>query len=219
MTIEAFIQQLSQARPSHAYNMYAHDAGNDAMVRRKNLALYLESMLSREPEIMLVGEAPGYQGSRQTGIPFTSEHIMLNGFRDHDVFGGDKGYEKISLHPEKVWKEPSSTIMWGEVLQMPVLPLIWSAFPFHPHEAGDQYTNRAPTVTELEEGRGYIEALLRMFPIRSVVAVGNQAQKSLEKLGLVEKGYVVDKVRHPSHGGKRDFAQGLKRIINNSTGF
>ena len=41
-----------------------------------NLKYYLYNMSLLKPNILFVGEAPGYQGCALTGIPFTSEFII-----------------------------------------------------------------------------------------------------------------------------------------------
>lgn len=199
--VSMFIRALADAEVGEsAFNQYLHPT------RRSNLHLYLTDMLSRKPSTLLVGEAPGYQGSRLTGVPFMSEHILLNGIESIGMFGAHRGYVKTDEYPDRIWKEPSATIVWGALGNIPdprQLPLIWAAFPFHPH-AGDPHTNRAPTSQELEIGRPFLHDLIDIFGIKNLIAVGNQAHKTL---GIM--GYDVPKVRHPSHGGKNDFIKGL----------
>ena len=49
----------------------------DTVLRRMNLELYLRKIADSEPKVLLLGEAPGYQGMRTTGIPFTHCQILL----------------------------------------------------------------------------------------------------------------------------------------------
>ena len=92
---------------------------------------------------------------------------------------------------------------------LPEIPLIWPAFPFHPHRPGEPWTNRAPNKEEIELGRPFIEEVLSLFSIRTVVAVGNVADKTLSVLDIEH-----EKIRHPSHGGKRDFQEGLLQVYD-----
>ena len=79
-SIETFIASLAAAPSTEtAFNPWEASTDVDG-IRRNNLSLYLHELLSRQTKILLLGEAPGYQGCRLTGIPFTSEHILVNGW-------------------------------------------------------------------------------------------------------------------------------------------
>lgn len=207
--IDDFITSLANSLPDRAFNQYAvgGDRASDNEIRRNNLRMYLSEMASRNPDTLLVGEAPGYQGSRQTGVPFMSEFIMLQGISEIGMFGSGQGYAKSAEFPDKIWKEPSATIVWGAMRDVVKVPLIWAAFPFHPY--GDiDLSNRAPTRAELEMGKPFLQEIIRLFKVTKIIAVGNQAKSSLDSLG-----YDVPKIRHPSHGGKNDFIDGLRREL------
>ncbi|HET7449369.1 MAG TPA: uracil-DNA glycosylase [Gaiellaceae bacterium] len=75
--------------------------------------------------------------------------------------------------------------------------LLWNVVPTHP---GTATSNRAPTLSEVAAGRVFADELARG---RRVVAVGRVAQAAL---GGVH-------VRHPSYGGARTFAEGLRDLI------
>ncbi len=49
--------------------------------------------------------------------------------------------------------------------------------------------------------------MIEMFSPNKVVAVGNKAEHSLQKLGID-----CQKVRHPAQGGKNEFVRGIKRL-------
>lgn len=203
-----FIEKLAKTKSSdNAFNMFSFDVPANG-IRRNNLFLYFMQMAKRKPEVLLVGEAPGYQGSRWTGVNFCSEHIITNGIEEIGMFGAKRGYKKTNEW-EKVWKEPSATIVWGAMLTVSKLPLIWASYPFHPFESGKPLTNRAPTNEELVIGRPFIGELIEIFKIKKVIAVGNKAEVTLGKMGIN-----APKVRHPSHGGKNDFMSGLKNHLS-----
>ena len=73
--MKSFIQKLARVKfdRNDVFNHLSFGEPLNA-VRRKNLELYLSDLASRKPTVLLIGEAPGYQGSRLTGVPFTSEH-------------------------------------------------------------------------------------------------------------------------------------------------
>jgi uracil-DNA glycosylase len=195
---DSFINALSRAELSdRACNQYARgDRWNT--IRRRNLLLYLEQVA--QPRMLLVGEAPSYRGGRLTGIPFTSESIMLT------LLGAERGYRKATPGT-KLSTEASATMVWATIQRIEPLPLLWNAFPFHPFVRGNPFSNRVPTAAELLIGAPFLEALMRLFAIDRVVGIGNLAARSLTRLGIPH-----EKVRHPSQGGKVKFVDGLLRL-------
>jgi uracil-DNA glycosylase len=76
--------------------------------------------------------------------------------------------------------------------------LLWNVVPTHP---GTETSNRRPTRREVASGARFARVLARG---RRVVAVGRVAH---ETFGLAC-------VRHPSHGGARDFRVGLVELLD-----
>lgn len=207
MRFDHFVADLARVELSdRAVNQYRESA-----VRRRNLRLYFEEMEAIGPRLLLVGEAVSYRGGRLTGIPFVSESVMLCGV-DGRILGADHGYRKADLSTP-VSTEASATMVWATIRKIEPLPLLWNAFPFHPFLAGNPLSNRMPSAGELAIGGPFIAGLLRLFPIERVVAIGNQASRTLGSLGLEHT-----KVRHPSQGGKRLFVDGMARLADRMTG-
>jgi len=75
--------------------------------------------------------------------------------------------------------------------------LLWNVVPTHP---GTATSNRLPTRAEVRAARPFLDELARG---RHVVAVGRLAADVLD----------APYVRHPSHGGARAFADGLRRTL------
>jgi len=202
---DRFISDLARVELSgRAVNQYRESA-----VRRRNLRLYLEEMEAIAPRLLLVGEAVSYRGGRLTGIAFVSESVMLCGVDlagGGRILGADRGYVKADPST-RVSTEASATMVWTTIRKLEPLPLLWNAFPFHPFHAGNPNSNRLPTAGELAIGERFVSRLLRLFPIERVVAIGNQASRTLGSLGVEHT-----KVRHPSQGGKRLFVEGMTRI-------
>lgn len=194
-----------------ACNQYAASGPNAQWnrIRRRNLRLYLGELEALRPRILLIGEAPSYRGGRLTGIPFVSETLLLGGVRlatGRHVLGAERGYRKATPGPA-LSTEASATMVWQTIRDVEPLPLLWNAFPFHPFHAGNADTNRLPTAAELLIGQRFIRMLLRLFAIEQVVAVGNSAASSLQRLEIPH-----EKVRHPSQGGKVKFVAGVARL-------
>ncbi len=204
---DTFIECLAITPQAYnAANQYAY-GGEGNSIRRENLRLYLEQMADLRPRVLLVGEAPGYRGCRLTGVPFTSEFIILRGAGSFGLFGGSKGYQKTS-ELAMVCKEQTATIVWETLDRLPSIPLLWNAVPFHPHKAGNPQSNRLPNSHELETGRRFLHELGCLFNVATVVAVGNTAEATLKRMGISCR-----KVRHPANGGKREFVEGMGRVM------
>ena len=209
--IKRFIDQLATVELSdRACNQYSRIEGDlpANAIRRRNLRLYFEQIGDLSPDTLLIGEAPSYRGGRLTGIAFVSETILLSGVetRSGRILGGDAGYRKATAGP-RLSTEASATMVWGTISTIDPLPMLWNALPFHPFHRGDPETNRVPTSAELVIGQRFIASLLKLFDIRNIVAIGNQAAASLTRMEIPH-----EKVRHPSQGGKQKFVAGMARL-------
>jgi len=209
--ISRFVARLATTNVSdRAYNQFSRDAGDlqGNAIRRRNLRLYLQGMAEIGPQVLLIGVAVSYRGGRLTGIAFVSESVMLSGVdtRSGRVLGADQGFRKATAGP-RLSTEASATMVWGTIRDIEPLPLLWNAFPFHPFHPGEPDSNRAPAAAELLIGERFIAALLGLFPFRTVIAIGNHASLSLQRMGVEHT-----KVRHPSQGGKNLFVEGMARV-------
>lgn len=191
---------------SNACNQYSYEHPSNA-VRRNNLNLYLHQMANRGPRTLLVGEAAGYLGCKLTGVPFTSEEILLRGIAEFGLFGESRGYH-ITSDSTQPCKETTATIVWSVLKQAERLPLLWNTYPFHPFRAGKPFSNRTPNDSELTIGRPFLLTIISLFDIHTVVAVGKKSDSVLDSMGVTHHS-----VRHPSHGGKEEFASGVMHII------
>ncbi|MCU1227408.1 MAG: uracil-DNA glycosylase-like protein, partial [Acidobacteria bacterium] len=214
---DRFINYLGRIEVSErACNQYSSTLGDIRAnaIRRRNLRLYLEQLDAVGARIVLIGEAPSYRGGRLTGIPFVSETVMLRGVetRNGFVLGESHGYRKAT-EGEKLSTEASATMVWATIREIDPLPLLWNAFPFHPFDAGNAFTNRMPSAAELAMGATLIARLVQLFGFERIVAVGNHADSSLTKLVIPH-----DKVRHPSMAGKPEFVAGMARISQSVEG-
>lgn len=208
--IDALIGELSAAQlADDAFNEYAPgDVNND--IRRSNLRLYLRAMAARRPKTLLVMEAPGYRGCRLTGVPVTSRKVLLEGVPALNMFGREVGYCDVNdAGFERVYGEQSATIVWSALADLGALPMIWNTFPFHPHQAGKGDSNRRPRIAEIAMGADFLGRLLAIWEFKQVLAVGNVAHETLQNLRLE-----CEKLRHPAHGGKRDFVAGLQSTLS-----
>jgi len=140
-----FIERLAAAEIGATYNFYRE--GPRAALLCERLARYLDDRAGAA--VLVVGEAPGYRGTRVSGIPLTSERQVT----------GEGPAEATATIVHRALAELGCE---REVL-------LWNAVPTHP---GDERSNRTPTRGEIEAGLPFAQELARG---RRVVAVGRVA--------------------------------------------
>jgi uracil-DNA glycosylase len=98
--------------------------------------------------------------------------------------------------------EASATVVQGVLADLGVQQevLLWNLVPTHPHAPGNQRSNRRPTRDEVEAGRPFV---YRLASGRRIIPVGRLAN------GELGGPYV----RHPSHGGAREFRAALVQLL------
>lgn len=205
--LKEFWQLLGQKVGANVFNPWTdHDAGQDLVrtapaARKARLATHLDA----DVKLILVGEAPGYQGCHVTGIPFTSERLLIAGSIPRVSCGGAR------LSARHIpWSEPSATTVWGTLHQLGLAEhaVLWNAYPWHPHRPGNLQSNRTPTPAERVAGVPVLEALLRAYPRARVFAVGRTAEASLR-----DAGQAAEPLRHPSMGGAKLFREQLSEAM------
>lgn len=185
-------------------------------VRSANLRTYLSERLG-QGRFLLIAEALGYQGGRFSGIPMTSERIVLGhqghqGVLPQSVAQGElKRTSQVAVR-EQGFAEPTATIVWKTLLrtQLPTHQFVlWNAFAWHPYDENKGLlSNRTPSGAELLAGAPALETFLALFPEATVIAVGAKAQSALAKLDVAS-----ETVRHPSRGGARQFESQLLACV------
>ena len=151
------VEALAEAHIGETFNFYRH--GRGAALRRARLADYLE--LHADAPLLLVAEAPGFRGTRISGVPLTSERQL----------SGAGPSEATATIVHRVLAE----------LGLGQFVLLWNAVPTHPHLPGNPASNRRPTRTEVEASRPFLNALARG---RNVIAVGRLAESALGIPGI-----------------------------------
>ena len=165
----------------------------------------LRAFFTTRPRWLLLGEAAGYQGAHVSGIPFTSERLLLEGAIPRVDISG----RRLSTRT-RPWSEPSATTVWGTLhgLDRADSTLLWNAYPWHPYRPGVLQSNRTPTPAERRAGLPVLEAVLEAFPGVRCFAVGRNAEASLADVGVT-----ATALRHPSMGGAPAFREGLRRAL------
>ena len=209
--------RLLKASPSGAvFNPWwqideQNDIGSKASaIRRKHLAVYFRERLGKV-RLAIVGEALGYRGGHFSGIPMTSERMLLG--KQQQILAGinPRRTSKPSVCPDG-FSEPTATIVWGALLKISVMPdefVLWNAFPWHSFDPRrGLLSNRTPNRSEQLAGRHVLRAFLELFPCEQIVALGKIAAAQLEQIGLR-----AHCVRHPASGGAKLFRQQIAGIV------
>jgi hypothetical protein len=222
-SIESFVSLLKQSPPGAVFNPWweadkLNDVGRNApAIRRKQLAAYLRNRIGKV-KLVLIGEALGYRGGHFSGIPMTSERILLGkkenaGIKPEHVFSTFKARRtsKREQCPDG-FSEPTATIVWGTLLGLGLKPeefVLWNAFPWHSfNPRRGLLSNRMPNRSERSAGLSVLKAFLDLFPCEEIVALGNVAASQLKELNVESH-----RVRHPASGGARLFRKGIGTLV------
>jgi uracil-DNA glycosylase len=180
-----------------------HDAaGNGPTQKLERLALHLDC----DPEFILAGEAPGYQGCRYSGIAFTSERLLGEGAIPRiPVLSGRLSTRRLPF------SEPSATIVWKTLYRLGIAErtLLWNAMQLHPYRPDNLWSNRPPLSSEISLGEPALRLLIEAYPSARIIAVGKKSEGLLHEMGIP----VAGAVRHPANGGATEFAAGLKELM------
>lgn len=202
---QEFVQSLAEIQLDDVFNPYADrcpvfDLNEAPAIRRSNLIAVLLSRRAREIESIWFGRDLGYRGGRRTGLALTDEVTMLEIACD-----ADHGVRKATSGAAVA--ERTAAVIWSVIRRLAHPPLLWNAFPLHPHESTKPFTNRAHTRTEREKTAWAIENLIERFDKPRLIAVGRDASHALQSLGFTH-----EVVRHPSYGGQKEFVSSMEKL-------
>ena len=183
-------------------------------IRRRHLRAYLEHRAGHA-KYLLVAEALGYQGGHFSGIPMTSERMLL-GHQSVDpkvIFPGPAARRTSRPELKKDgFIEPTGTIVWGALSSSGLDPrafVLWNAYPWHPFRKKDGLlSNRAPAKDELGHGAVVLRELMGQLGVSNILAIGRNAERVLAEMGL-EAGVA----RHPANGGATQFREAFTRWV------
>jgi hypothetical protein len=221
--IDEFLRLLKKSPSGAVFNPWwevdeQNDIGRNApAIRRHQLRAYLRERL-RKANVAVIGEAVGYRGGHFSGIPMTSERLLLGRskrfhIKPRDFFSDVK--PRRTSKPAKCpdgFSEPTATIVWGTLLRLGIKPeqfVLWNAFPWHSFDSRrGMLSNRMPNRAERAAGLPVLKAFLELFSRDQVVALGKIAAAQLEELNVN-----AHCVRHPASGGAKLFRQQITRVV------
>jgi len=222
--LDRFVQRLKASPSGAVFNPWwevdrENDIGRIApIIRRQQLRAYVQERLGRA-KLVVIGEALGYRGGHFSGIPMTSERLLLGRSKKVQVkpnaFFSDIKPHRTSK-PKKCadgFSEPTATIVWGTFLRLGLKPdqfVLWNAFPWHSFDSRrGMLSNRMPNKSEQAAGLPVLKAFLELFPCDRVVALGKIAAAQLEGLNVN-----AHCIRHPASGGAKLFRQQITVLVH-----
>src|SRR5881397_3284226 len=228
-SLREFLQLLKKSPSDAVFNPWwqvdeQNDIGRNApAIRRHQLRAYLQKRLGKV-KLAVIGEAVGYRGGHFSGIPMTSERMLVgkkkdDGIEPEQVFSSPAAAgPRRTSKPHKCrdgFSEPTATIVWSTLLKLGFPPdqfVLWNAFPWHSFDPRrGMLSNRTPKKSEQVAGLPVLKAFLELFSCDQVVALGKIAAAQLEELNVN-----AHCVRHPASGGARLFRHQIAEIVNKS---
>jgi hypothetical protein len=221
-SIKNLIRMLKESPSGAVFNPWWQiDEENDIgphcpAIRRKHLSIYFRERLGRA-RVAIVGEALGYRGGHFTGIPMTSERMLLR--TQHDIVRGvtPRRTSKSGVCPNG-FSEPTATIVWGALLKIGVLPrefVLWNAFPWHsfdPHRG--QLSNRAPNKSEQLSGRPVLKTFLELFPASRLSRWEKLPERKSSNLVLLRTASVIQHPAAPNFFEGKSPGFGIARLAH-----
>jgi hypothetical protein len=204
-----FVSALSNLSFENTFNPYAnrcliHDKFDAPLKRTNALIGMLTAAVHCEVDSIWIGRDLGYRGGRRTGLALTDDLHMA----EHAHRWGVAVERPTNGHPIA---ERTAAVIWSALRQIDVPIFLWNVFPLHPHESNDPFSNRAHNADERSAGEYFLSALIVLLRPRRIVAIGNDAAKSLVR---VAGGKEFMQVRHPSYGGQTEFLTQVRALYS-----
>ena len=208
MTPYQFVRNLSKLNFENTFNPYSdrcevYDLDEAPRFRSEMLRSMLEAAAEREIDSLWIGRDLGYRGGRRTGLAFTDDaHVQVH-------------TERWGLSVERptrgeIVAERTAAVLWRLLSQVKASIFLWNVCPLHPHEPGNPFSNRSHDSRERRVGEEFLSQLISLLQPRQLVAIGNDAAITARRLNNHHK---VIQVRHPSHGGQRQFLEQMSELL------
>lgn len=210
MTPAQFVNALRELNFENTFNPYSdhcsiYDSDDAPSLRANTLQAILEVAVDADIDALWIGRDLGYRGGRRTGLALTDDvHISAH-------------IKRWGLHltdrPTKgqVVAERTAAVIWSVLAEIEAPIFLWNAFPLHPHESNDPFSNRSHNTQERKTGEELLFQLISILKPRRLIAIGNDAAKTASR---VAECHEVVQVRHPSYGGQKQFLEQIQHLYS-----
>lgn len=204
-----FVNCLRDLRFENVFNPYAdrcavHDVDDAPSRRARGLQQLLETAVATEVDALWIGRDLGHRGGRRTGLALTDDvHLTIHANRWNVTIERATTGSMVA--------ERTAAVIWSMLALVPAPVFLWNAFPLHPHEPNDPFSNRSHNSHERAIGEALLAELISMLRPRRLVAIGNDAGKATSRLATITE---VVQVRHPSYGGQSDFVRQVRWLYD-----
>lgn len=202
-----FVKAVAALRFENCFNPYVdrcvtHDRHDAPLQRANALSAILERASHTQIDAIWIGRDLGYRGGRRTGLALTDDvHISRHSER--------WGVSTERPTTGEALKERTAAVVWNMLDQIDEHIFLWNVFPLHPHEPGNEFSNRQHNASERQAGEQLLQALIRLLNPARIIAVGNDAAAAAARISGAPP---VVCVRHPSYGGQTQFLQQVAEL-------
>lgn len=211
MNHHPFVNELASLQFQNCFNPYSdrceiHDRQNAPHLRATALSAMLNKASENPVDAIWIGRDLGYRGGRRTGLALTDDiHMSAHAKRWNIEITEERPTIGNAV------AERTAAVIWDMLEKIDSRIFLWNVFPLHPHESGDQFTNRQHNSLERKAGEDLLKQLINLLNPSRIVAIGNDAAAAALR---VTEAIPVANVRHPSYGGQSQFQRQIKELYS-----
>lgn len=209
MKLHPFVEAVAALQFENCFNPYSdrctvHDCRDAPQRRAADLSATLHCAQKNPIDAIWIGRDLGYRGGRRTGLALTDDVHM---FKHIKRWGIDPVAERPTVGDAVA--ERTAAVIWNMLEQINAHIFLWNVFPLHPHESGNQFTNRRHNAHERRAGEELLQQLIDLLRPSRIVAIGNDAATTAHR--IVDTVPIIS-VRHPSYGGQTIFQNQISEL-------